>query len=208
MISGTLIMSAAVPVTATASRVSEWGTRSTASATGVAKFVGAAQPSISLTGTYDTASGEFALRGGSFVVNARVQGEEATGTITTAVGAGTLAAWRSSPAITSTTYCGTYSGGVSGRFNFALRGDSITGVAAENGAPAGSIGLSGSAVNNLVAFSWSWSDLTGTGNGSAQGTIAGTGVSGSWSDSDHQSGTWSGSVCGLPGLVHPTMTAR
>jgi hypothetical protein len=156
------------------------------------------QSPVSLTGTYETTSGAFSLRGGAFTVNATVREEVATGTIVTPTGTGTVAALLSPPGLPATRYCGTYRGtstGSTGKFLFVERGGLVSGIAAQDGV-AQPLELAGRVLNNLVAVSWSWEDRDGTGRGSAQGTITGSTASGTWSNSDHETGTWSGNSVG------------
>lgn len=191
---GTVTLSAAVPVSAVPAQAANFRPQAVATATGTARFTGATQPTTNLTGSYDTTTGRFMLSGGSFTVAATVSGETVTGTIATPTGTGGIAAMRTTDGNQTTQFCGAYRGTESGKFLIVVRGNLASGVAAQDGEP-GAIALDGSASGNSVTFGWSWTEGVG-GRGTATGTINGTTASGTWSNTDRQSGTWSGSSTG------------
>jgi hypothetical protein len=194
MFTGTLTLSAAVPVSVTPAGTSRVRPQAIATATGTAKFAGATQSTVNLAGTFDTASNRFTLSGGAFSVDAVVSDDTVTGTIMTPAGAGGLAALRSTESVPATRYCGTYRGSESGKFLVVIRGSSASGVAAQDGDPE-SITLRGSASGNSVTVSWSWTE-DGGGRGEANGTISGSSLSGTWGNTVGKTGTWSGSSAG------------
>ena len=191
MFTGTVSLTAVVPVSATA-YVPDTA-QDVASASGTAKFSGASTTTVNLTGTYDTATGRFTLSGGAWSIDATVVDGRATGTIVTPAGAGSIAALTSTASAPVSQYCGSYSGTESGKFLVVIRNGLATGVAAQDGEPGG-VTLAGSANGNSISLSWSWTDGSG-GQGLAIGTINGTTVGGTWSNTDGQSGIWSGSGC-------------
>jgi hypothetical protein len=194
MFTGTVTLSADVPVSATPTDTSTAGPQVTANAAGTAKFSGATQSTVNLAGSYDTASNRFTLSGGSFSVDAVVSEEMVTGTIKTPAGEGGIAALRSTELSPVTRFCGTYRGSESGKLLVVIRGSTASGVGAQDGDP-DPITLKGSASGNTVRLTWSWVD-GGGGRGEANGTINGTILSGTWGNTDGQIGTWSGSSAG------------
>lgn len=194
MFTGTVTMSAAVPVSAAPAGTSPVRPQAIATATGTAKFSGATQSTINLAGSYDTASNRFSLSGGSFTVDAVVADETVTGTIKTPAGTGGISALRSTASSPVTRFCGTYRGSESGKLLVVIRGGTASGVGAEDGNPE-PITLTGTASGNSVRLSWSWIE-GGGGRGEANGTINGTTLSGTWGNTDGQIGTWSGSSTG------------
>ncbi|MGE0394724.1 MAG: hypothetical protein AB7P67_14255 [Vicinamibacterales bacterium] len=189
-LTGTVSMRADVPVSSTTAQTLRVRPLAVATATGTAKFSGEAQSPVSLSGTYDTATAAFSLRGGAFTVNATVTDDRAVGTITTPAGPATVAAMVSTSAVPATRYCGTYRGTESGKLLIVVRGGSVSGAAAQDGDP-GSVPLSGSVLNNSVSLTWTYDG----GRGEAQGTISGTTVTGTWGNTDREFGTWSGGAC-------------
>ena len=191
MFTGTVTLTAQVPVSATASL---WSHASlAASASGTAKFSGASTTTVNLTGTYDTATSRFMLSSGAWAIDVTVVEGRATGTIATPAGAGTVAALASTASEPASQFCGTYTGTESGKFLVVVSHGLASGVAAENGLPGG-VTLAGSVNGNSVSLSWSWSEGSG-GHGLAVGNINGQTASGTWSNTDGQSGTWSGGGC-------------
>lgn len=190
---GTVTLSAAVPVSAARAQVSTVRPLAIAAATGTARFSGQTQVTTTLTGTYDTATNRFALRSGGFSVDAAVAGDTVTGTIATPAGAGSVAALRSTDDHQPARFCGIFAGTESGKFLIVIRGSSASGVAAQDGEH-GSITLAGSAGGNRVTLTWSWTDGAG-GRGTANGTINGDIVAGTWTNTDGQGGTWSARGC-------------
>lgn len=189
MFTGRVTMSAAVPVGMSASGTSTWRPMAIAAATGTARFSGATQNTVNLSGTYDTTSRQFNLRGGAFAVDATVNDDVVTGTIATGAGVGGLSAMRTSEGTATTAYCGTFSGTESGKLLIVVRGGLVSGVAAQDGEPGG-ITLAGSVTGSTISIGWSWSEGSG-GRGTATGTINATTASGSWSNTDGQRGGWS-----------------
>lgn len=191
MFTGTVTMSAAVPVSVT--QASTVRPLSTVAATGTARFSGQTQTTAMLTGTYDTTTGQFVLRSGGFTVDATVADDKVTGTIVTPAGNGGIAALRSTDDNPPARFCGNYQGTESGKFLVVIRGSLASGVAAQDGEP-GAITLTGSTSGSRVTLTWSWSD-GGGGSGTANGTVTGETVAGTWTNTDRQSGTWSARSC-------------
>jgi hypothetical protein len=190
LFTGSVTMTAQVPVSSAGS-LANIATLS-ASATGTAKFSGASNTTINLTGTYDTVTGKFTLSTAGWTVQVTVVDGVASGTISTPVGAGSVAALQTTESNPVVNYCGSYSGTESGKFLVTIRNGLASGVAAENGLPGG-VTLAGTASGNTVTLSWSWTEGSG-GRGTAIGTINGTSLSGTWTNTDNQSGTWSGNA--------------
>ena len=191
-LTGTLTMSAIVPVSATA--LTNITPLIVDTATGTAKFTGASQTAVNLSGTFDTTANRFVLSGGSFRVDATVAGGVATGTIATAGGGGSVAALQTTTANPATQFCGTYRGSETGKFLVVVQGAKASGVAAQDGDP-DAITLTGSADGNAVTLNWAWTE-DGGGRGTATGTITGATVGGTWSNTVGKSGTWSGGTAG------------
>jgi len=191
MFTGTVTMSAAVPVSVT--QASTVRPLATVAATGTARFSGQTQVTAMLTGTYDTATNHFALRSSGFTVDAVVADDKVTGTIVTPAGNGGIAALRSTDDNPAARFCGTFSGTESGKFLVVIRGSSASGVAAQDGEP-GAITLTGSASGSRVTLTWSWTEGAG-GSGTASGTINGETIVGTWTNTDRQSGTWGARSC-------------
>jgi len=188
---GTVTMTAVVPVSGGTS-LTNMVPIIVDTASGVAKFSGSAPP-INLTGTFDTTANRFLLTGGSFKVDVTVNAGVATGSITTAVGSGSVSALSSTESSPATRYCGTYRGTEPGKFLVVVSGGTASGVAAQDGEP-DAITLTGSVTGNVVTLGWAWTDGAG-GSGAAIGTITGQTISGTWSNTDGHSGTWSGAGC-------------
>lgn len=192
MFTGTVTLSAQVPVTATAGLTGN-ARLIAAGATGTAKFSGTSTTTVNLTGTYDTVTNRFVLSGSAWAIDVTVAEGRATGTISTPVGAGTVAALVTTATDPVAHYCGRYDGTEAGKFLVIVRSGLASGVAAQDGEPGG-VTLAGSTNGNSISLSWSWSEGSG-GRGTATGTITGEQVSGTWSNTDGQSGTWSGKGC-------------
>jgi hypothetical protein len=190
MFTGTVTLTAVVPTSNTADTSN--GPLAIASATGTAKFSGASKTTINLTGTFDTTTNKFTLTSAGWSIDATVTNNRVTGTISTPVGGGGMAALVTTASNPTVSYCGNYVGTESGKFLVTTGSGFATGVAAENGIP-GAVTLAGTVNGNSVSLSWSWTDGVG-GQGVATGTINGTSISGTWSNTDGQSGTWSGSA--------------
>lgn len=192
LFTGAVTLTAQVPVSASA-RLTNRATLVMPGATGTAKFSGASTTTVSLTGTYDTETNRFLLSGGAWAIDVTVVDGRATGTISTPVGAGSVAALATTESNPATQYCGSYAGTESGKFLVVVRAGLASGVAAQDGEPGG-VTLAGSANGNSVSLSWSWTEGVG-GQGLATGTINGLSIGGTWSNTDGQSGTWSGAKC-------------
>jgi hypothetical protein len=198
---GTISLTAAVPINTATAESPRLQPRAVATARGTAKFAGANTQSVALTGTYDTTSKRFALSGGPWSVDATVADNAATGTVNTPVGAGGLAAMRSTAAEPATRYCGTFSGTESGKFTIivsghrdVVSGSRVNGVAAQDGEP-GSFAVHGGVTGTGISLSWSWNDASGQGSGIADGTISPTTAGGAWHNTLGHSGTWSAGAC-------------
>lgn len=188
---GAVTLNAIIPTAVLASTESR--TLAITSATGTAKFSGASTSTVSLTGTFDTTTNRFTLTGSGWNVDVTATDGIASGTITTPVGTGSVGALVSTETAPVAQYCGTYRGTESGKFLVVVKNGLATGVAAQDGLPGG-VTVTGSTNGNTVSLSWSWTEGSG-GRGLATGTISGTGIGGTWSNTDNQSGTWSGTPC-------------
>jgi hypothetical protein len=154
--------------------------RAIANATGTLKP--AINTSIPLTGTFDTATGKFAVTGGGFTVNATVtstpDGNVVNGTVTTATTQGAVVALPPPAGGSVLTYCGNYTGGTTGTLVVTRRDNKLVALVAEKGAPAQySINgtLSGTAVD--LSFTWAPPDVGST---TVTGTLNGGVMSGTW----------------------------
>lgn len=190
LFTGSVTMTAQVPVSSAGS-LANIATLA-ASATGTAKFTGASTTTINLTGTYDTVTGKFTLSTAGWTIEATVVNGVASGTITTPAGPGSVAALQTTESNPAVNYCGSYAGSESGKFLVTVRNGLASGVAAENGSPE-AIALVGTVIGATVTLNWSWTEDSG-GRGTAVGTINGTSISGTWSNTVNKSGTWSGSA--------------
>ncbi len=191
LFTGAVTLTAQVPVSAmTSLGNTTWQIVSGAS--GTAKFSGTST-TVNLAGTYDTTTNQFVLSGGGWAIDVKGADGRVTGTISTPVGAGSVAALQATTTLPASQYCGSYAGTESGKFLVVVRAGLATGVAAQDGQPGG-VTLAGSANGNGVSLSWSWTEGSG-GQGLATGTINGPSIGGAWSNTDGQSGTWSGSGC-------------
>ena len=186
MFTGTLTLTAAIPNAMTANAN---GPLAIATASGTAKFTGASTTTVNLTGTFDTTTNKFTLTAPGWTIDATIANNRVSGTISTPTGLGSMSAMVTTETNPVVRYCGSYSGTESGKFLVMTTAGFASGVAAENGEPGG-ITLAGTVNGNSVSLSWSWNG----GSGLATGTINGQIMSGTWSNTDSQSGTWSGST--------------
>lgn len=187
---GSITLTAQVPVAMLTATDGMSAPRAIANATGTLKP--GISASIPLTGTYDTVTGKFNVTGGGFTVNATVAvsagGSILNGTITTPTTQGAVVALPPPATGTVITYCGSYTGGSAGTLVVTRRESQLVALVAEKGAQAPySINgtLTGTAVN--LSFTWAPPDVGST---TVTGTLNGGIMSGSWSDTDKQSGTW------------------
>ena len=162
----------------------------TAAATGTLKVAGEAE--VALTGTFNASTSTFNMSGGIYTVVAAVDAPVLVGIVTVRgqLGTGTLAALPVNPAVPTTYWCGTTSGTSVGGLDLALQGGTVVGVfqGASSGLP-----VRGTASATDVNFSW----VPGTNQtGSGVGKIAGTTMTGTWSNSFGSSGTWTVSSSG------------
>jgi hypothetical protein len=177
---GTFTLSATVTSAVVLAQISAQSNSGTVAATGTLKVTGGS--TVTLAGTYNTATKVFTMSGSSYALTATVA---YTGPSSTT---GTVSALPTSSTVTVTNYCGTYSGSESGRWSITISGSKLAGSAST---PDGGVSLSGSAVGNSLSMFW---HPNSTDNGNALGTISGTTVSGTWTSNtpgDH--GTWTGS---------------
>ena len=186
---GTFQLSAAVPVSSAtfAARADVlFQSVATVAATGTLKI--AAGSTITLTGTYNPATKVFTMSGSSYSLTATVANNAVAGTYTGPSTSGSVSALPAPPGVTVTSYCGTFAGTESGRWNVAMSAGVVTGAAST---PEGSVQLSGTLSGTAITMSWHPND---TDVGNTIGTLSGASISGTWSTNtpgDH--GTWNGS---------------
>lgn len=140
--------------------------------------------SVDLSGYYVAATGQIVITGGGYELTGTFAGGALSGTFTiggTPVGAFFAA---DSTTTTPTTYCGTYTGGDSGRFVLLVAGGSAFATVEGPG-----VTLRGTAAGGHVA-------LTTTG-ASMDGTYTASTASGTWTHSP-DTGTWTASVAACP----------
>lgn len=192
---GTLTATASIP---TAVALPEEVSRplATYTATGVLRLSNGT--SITLTGTYDSATGKWTLSGSGYSVtfttatSGTSTGTTATGTITSPTGAsGSVAAVRVADAATAPTmYCGTFglnsaNSGL-GVMSFGISGTLVTGIGTDaSGSVALNGTLSGTSMNATYKYGGGF-----PGGGTVIGTISGTSGSGTWSNTDNERGAW------------------
>jgi hypothetical protein len=191
---GTLTATASIP---TAAVLLEEVSRpmATYTATGVLRLSNGT--SITLTGSYDSATGKWTLSGSGYSVtfttgtSGTSTGTTTTGTITSPTGVGgSVAAVRVADAATAPTmYCGTFglnsaNSGL-GVMSFGVSGTLVTGIGTDS---TGSVALNGTLSGTSLNATYKYG--VGSGGGTVIGTISGTTGSGTWSNTDNERGAW------------------
>ncbi len=147
---------------------------------------------VPLTGTYVDATKTFTMAGGGYNLTATIDGAgQVSGTLngTTADTKGVVSALATNPATATTTYCGTFSGTNSGRLSVVVRGTEAKGLAVE--VTGEGTNLSGTVSGNTVTLGWKPLGAGGVvGTGTATGTISGSTLAGSWTNTLGERGTF------------------
>jgi hypothetical protein len=137
---------------------------------------------VSASGTYTTASKalSFSTTTPALTFTGTYAGGVVDGTFSGAGGSGKFAVING----TVTTFCGTFAGAASGRWNFSINGGSLNGQYNDG---TSNYDLSGSVSGTTLSMTFS--------AGTATGTLSGTSASGSWT-AGAATGTWTGSNTG------------
>jgi hypothetical protein len=151
---------------------------------------------VTLTGSYDPATGKLSLSGttssGAYSFSGTASGSHLSGDYTSPSGSGTFSLL---PAITGavTLYCGTYSGDASGVWNVAV---DATGTAVGGHCDGSECGaLEGKVTDASVSLRDPQSTDVG-----ASGSKSGSSLSGTWTGGGGQAhGTWQGNASGCGG---------
>lgn len=178
---GSLSVTANIPVSLVARVSGSSHPSAVATATGTLKRGGG--DTVTLSGTFDTATNRFALTGGGFTVAATVEASAAgtvvNGSVTTPTTQGTVVAVPPPASGTLITYCGNYTGDAHGTI-VMVRSDSVlTILAAEAGAPA-PFSFRGTLTGTDVFFKFDYAPPD-VGSTTGTGTLVGGVMSGPWS---------------------------
>lgn len=177
---GSITLSAQVPVGLLSTVDGVSFTRAIATASGTLKP--GVSATIPLSGTYDTATGKFAVTGGGFTVNATVtataDGNVLNGTITTATTQGAVVALPPPATGTVITYCGNYTGDGSGTLVVTRRDNKLVALVAEKGSPA-PYSITGSLTGTAVLFQFNFAPPD-VGTTTVTGTLNGSVITGTW----------------------------
>lgn len=153
--------------------------------------------SVPLTGSYNPATGAFAMSGGGYTLSASMEAwQHLTGSLsgTTAATTGVLTAYAADNA-SPVKVCGTFAGAMSGTLNAVVSGSSISAIAVD----AAGNGMSGNGTINGSVVTFEWKPIgtipAGT-TGSATGAMTGaTSAAGTWAMSNGMRGTWTAAGC-------------
>ncbi len=156
-------------------------------ASGTLTLVGGGQ--VSLSGTYDDATGDLTLTGGGYSFTGAYDGSNRLeGTYTGPSTAGTFVSAQDDG--TTEAFCGSYAGDDQGLWNFVIDGTTLLGEAVSVNS-GGTLPLDGTISSNAISIVY-----PGTQTVLATGTRNGATVSGTWDDPNStDQGTWTGGVC-------------
>ncbi len=137
---------------------------------------------VTASGTYATASKalSFSTTSPALTFTGTYAGGVVDGTFSGAGGSGNFAVING----TVSTFCGTFVGAASGRWNFSINGGSLNGQYNDGSS---NYDLSGTVSGNTISITFS--------AGTATGTLSGASASGTWT-AGAASGTWTGSNTG------------
>ena len=136
-----------------------------------------------LTGTYNVGSKAVSVSGGGYNFAGVYDGNNKLDGTVSGAGAGTFVAAKDA----SLTFCGSFTGGDDGVWNFSIDGSAIVGKATTTTGTV--IDLNGTISGNNIS-------IARPGGGTlATGTRSGDNASGSWDNGVGSSGTWTGSRC-------------
>lgn len=188
---GSITVTAQVPVAILSSVTTAAQPKAIVSAVGTLKPAGGGA-SVALIGTYDTVTGKFTMTGGNYTISATVtpaaDGNVLNGSVTTPTTQGTVVALTPPATGTIITYCGNFVGGSSGTLVVTRRDNKLMALVAENGEPA-PFSIPGTLTGTAVDLSFNWTP-PGVGRTNVTGTLNGGIMSGTWNNTDKQSGTW------------------
>jgi len=144
---------------------------------------------ISLSGTYDDASGDLALSGGGYSFAGSYDGSNRLeGTYTGPSTTGTFVSAQDDGSTEA--FCGSYLGDDQGLWNFVIDGTTILGEAVSVNS-GGTLPLDGTISAGAISIVYPGSQTV-----LATGTRSGASVSGTWNDpNSSDQGTWTGGVC-------------
>lgn len=152
--------------------------------------------SIDMTGTYDSVTGRWDLRGGEWTVSffTTPGTAAATGQVTVNLGVGTLSVVQV-PANTPAPvlYCGAFNAtNTSGKgvMTMSVSGNLITGLATDSFA---TVAFSGALTGTSLSATYKYGGGQ-TGGGTVSGTVTGTTAQGTWTNTDGEFGVWSAST--------------
>lgn len=135
-----------------------------------------------LTGTYDTATGQFMLTGGTYTVAATVMSTEdgnvLHGTITTPTTQGAVAALPPPTSGTLINYCGSYTGDTRGTIVMTRHNSKLIALVSEVGTAADSV-VKGTITGNAVYLKYDYPPPD-VGTTIANGTLDGSVITGLW----------------------------
>lgn len=162
-------------------------------ATGSLKISGAS--TVSLSGSYNSATSTFALTGGGYALAATVDANKnVSGTLTgsSAATTGVVAALAVAAGEPKTTWCGTFNGTNSGKLNLIIKGNTASALAVETTGEG--TNLTGTVNGAGVTLGWKPMISPGVyGTGTATGTISGATITGIWSNTLGEHGNWTAS---------------
>jgi hypothetical protein len=179
-ISGAINLTATVPVSMLSETNGLAAPRAVATATGTLKPVGGGV--IPLTGTYDTVTRKFEVKGADFTISATITtettGDVLNGTVTGGGGQGAVVAAPAPATGALTTFCGTYTGDTHGTLVMVRREQTLYALVSEAGAPA-DFSITGTITGTAVFFKFDWAPPD-VGSTTVTGTIDGGIISGTW----------------------------
>lgn len=141
---------------------------------------------VQLSGRYESTTKAFTLSGGPYAVSASVQGDAVTGSYTgPGNSSGGVSAFTSGAGKTPVVYCGTFDGPSQGRIKLTRLDSTISGYGTD---AFGTVAVSGTVTGSTVSMSF----VPEPGHtGQVNGTLTGGQMSGTWSNTLKESGTWS-----------------
>ena len=146
-------------------------------------IVSPADATYALTGTYNTGNKAVAVTGGGYNFAGVYDGANQVQGTVSGTGAGTFVAAKDA----SLTFCGSFTGGDNGVWNFSIDGGNIVGTATTTSGTV--IALNGTISGNAIS-------VARPGGGTlASGTRNGDNASGTWDNGVGSTGTWTGAKC-------------
>lgn len=143
--------------------------------------------SVTITGTFDDATKTLSITGGGYSFTGTATSDGVTGTYSGPKGTGTFSVFASATAVP---YCGTFSGGAQGVWNFVVNDTKLSGSAVTDGGDGDT--LTGTVTGGTTI------SLTTANGSTADGTISGNTATGTWKNvAGNVTGTWTGTAgCG------------